>query len=438
MSDTLQRLPPPSISSDGQIQAAADGSGVQLDSVAKAIGNIHIWSRLPELSEDLLDHLGWGLHIDGWEYADSKAKKLWLVENVYDWHRFKGTEYGLALYWRVLLNRELLAASPPTKSFCGASLTNEERQAFEAPHPEIRVYPFRNLGQKCGLVCGGCLGNPGADLARYPNTSDALLRIGQKVELHDPLDGSVTDLHSLLIERENVERIGQEVVEIRKPTTNRGQVCGRVLKGCVIDHQACLRFYTLKLNRAYRNEIERRHTLAIKPSLDPISIYPREIYQPAPAYGVFPTNRWTDVYPDTNRCILNKTCLKPSTAAERVYKSARLFDPARAVPRARRAIKFTGRFCLSGLPAHTASVAVDATARRRGKGMHLGTGITRTNHAYTSSAKKRIDQICNVARLSKRASDKLLLSITNHRVVKASSGVLAGSAKAGDYQMEVF
>jgi hypothetical protein len=438
MSDTLQRLLPPSISSDCQIQAAANGNGVQLDSVAKAIGKIYIWSRLPELSKELLEHLGWGLHIDGWEYADSKAKKLWLVENFYDWHRYKGTEYGLGLYWRALLNRELLAASPPTKSFCGASLTDEERRAFEAPHPEIRVYPFRHQGSKCGLVCGGCLGDPWADLVRYPNTSDALLRIGQKVELHDPLDGSVTDLHRLLIERENVERIGQGVVEIRKPTTRRGQVCGRVLKGSVIDHHARLRLYNLRINRAYQDEIERRTPMAAQPGLEPVGIYPRESYQPAPARGVFPSNRWTDVYPDTNRCILSKTCLKPSTAANRVYKSARLFDPVRAVPRARRAIKFTGRFCLSGLPAHTASVAVDATTKRQGKGMHLGTGITRTNHAYTSSAKKRIDQICHVARLSKRASDKLLLSITNHRVVKASSGVLAGSAKAGDYKLEVF
>jgi P2-related tail formation protein len=42
--------------------------------------------------------LGWGLHIDGWEYADSIEKKRWLIKNFYDWHRLKGTEAGLEMF----------------------------------------------------------------------------------------------------------------------------------------------------------------------------------------------------------------------------------------------------------------------------------------------------------------------------------------------------
>ena len=130
-----------------------------------------------------MDHLAWALHIDGWEYAQTLEKKRWLVKDFHDWHRFKGTEYGLTLYWRVLLGRELFKATPPHTAFCGASLTAAEREAFEAPHPEIRVYPFRHSGHKAGLMLGDCLGDPAMDHPVFPLTSDALLRIGSKIEL---------------------------------------------------------------------------------------------------------------------------------------------------------------------------------------------------------------------------------------------------------------
>ena len=159
MSDLI-RLIPPSIGHDTAMQAAADAAGAQQDKVRNLVSQILLWSRVDELSEAVLDHLAWALHIDGWEYAGTLEKKRWLVKHFHDWHRYKGTEYGLALYWRVLLGRELYKATPPHTAYCGSSLTAAERAAFEAPHPELRIYPVPAFR-----------GQTGAFLRRLPGRS---------------------------------------------------------------------------------------------------------------------------------------------------------------------------------------------------------------------------------------------------------------------------
>jgi len=80
MTDLL-RLLPPSISPDRGIQAAARAAGEQEAAVRELIPRVYLWSRLEELPPEVLEHLGWALHLDGWEYALTRRAKLWLIRH---------------------------------------------------------------------------------------------------------------------------------------------------------------------------------------------------------------------------------------------------------------------------------------------------------------------------------------------------------------------
>ena len=132
----------------------------------------------------------------------ARQKKAWLVKNFYNWHRYKGTEYGLECSCGCSWDARLLAVSPPHKFYWGKSRTAEEQAAFEAPHPEIRAYPFRTKGTKQSFFWGAsCL-----DAGEHYATTDAMYRAGTKVELHDPATGQVTDLQPMLYQSGTLKR----------------------------------------------------------------------------------------------------------------------------------------------------------------------------------------------------------------------------------------
>jgi len=434
----LQRLLPPSISGDAGIQAAAQAAGDQEAIVRALIQNVFIWSRLDDLSETVLDHLGWSLHIDGWEYATTRELKLWLVRNFYEWHIYKGTEYGLSLYWSTLLNRNLLKAEPAHKSYLGTSLTPAEREAFEAPHPEIRAYSFRSYGQKQSLFIGDCLGDPAEGHAVFPAMTDALLRCGHRLELYDPELSQATPLHDLLYERDQVAKLAADIIEVRKPGQAKGQFAGAPLAKPLVSHKAGARLFTLKMERSYSDEIERRIPLSIQPSLQPMSVYYSWAQDPGQAgRRTFLANRWPDQYPDTGgRAYLGASYPHPGDAGIRLYKRFKLFDPDRVKFLRRQPSTFLGGFRLGPLPPHTAEVAVDVAGNLPTGAVSLP-GHAGKGHFTVSNAVTRIAQVRHVGKLAARRSDKVLLSITNRRQIRASTSVLAGAAVAGEYRLEV-
>ncbi len=438
MSDYLTRLLPPSITGDAKIQAASGAAGIELDSSQALSELIYLWSRLDELTEDQLDHLAWHLHVDGYSYAVTREDKLHLVRNFYEFHRYKGTEYGLALYWRTLIGRDLLKAEPAHKSYLGTSLTPGERQAFEEPHPEIRAYPFRTAGSKQSFFNGDCMGDPAENHSIFPAMTDAILRCGHRLELADPILGTATPLHDLLYERDQVDRLAAEVIEVRKPGQAAGQFAGRPLAKPLLDHQARERLFTLKMQRAYGDEIERRIPLSIQPSLQPMSVYYTWAQEAGQAgRRMFLANRWPDEYPDTGgRAYLGACHPHSGDAAMRLYKRFKLFDPSRVEFSRRDTTTFLGAFRLGPLPPHTAEVAVDMEGRLPNGAISLP-GFAGAGHFVISDCAARIAQVRHVGKLAARRSDKILLSITNRRQVRASAGVLAGSVTAGQFRMEV-
>lgn len=432
----LYDLLPPSISGDEAMAAAAEAAGSEDERIAGLIDNVLLWARLDAQPEEILDHIGWGLHIDGWEYATTRELKIWLIRNFYDWHAYKGTVYGLAMYWRVLLGRELLAASPPHKFFWGVSITDEQRAAFQAPHPEIRVYPFKHGGTRAGWIWGQSF--MGAD---HWLQTDAILRIGAAVEQYDPLTGQSMPLHSLQYDTTHAEKLARAETEVRLPGRAAGIFPGAsTFAGFWVDHGAAARLYTLDLAQPYTDQTTLRRPMVTTPGLGPLTIKYTPGAVPGRAVGTFPANRWPDEFQDVGgKCFWGAGQFwVDHEAGDRIYKSVKLFDPARVSFAEKEAAFFWGACRFGGIPAHTAEVAVDMAGRAPKRAAYWGPSMFwGTSALATSDAALRIAQVRGVGKMAKRLSDKIELSITNRKQVRASSGVLAGTVKAGEYRLEV-
>lgn len=397
-----------------------------------------IWSRLPELTEEQLDHLAWHLHIDGYSYAKSKAEKLWLVQNFHDWHRYKGTVHGHALYWRRLLDRSLLGHAPRYNSYCGSSLSAAERKAFEDLHPEIRIYPFRNKGLVRGKFLN-CILCPD-----YLVASDAADRVGRQVYSYDPVIGKEIKLNRL---PEELSVTVDTPVEIARA----GRAAG-LFFGCVapryrhtVDHQAAARIYLLHPTRpsAAAAGSDSLSAQALTPMYSNYSV----AQERGQANGIFLSNRYLDYFAEKGGSTFggylpatqtwHKVYLVKSNAVDRVFKKLKLYDASRAYDGTRNARAFLGSFRLGKTPPHHGEISIDVT----GVGLPLapwpGKGFTGHTYFAVSDAADRIKQVVDVGRMAARASDKILLSIRNHKRAKTSSAYKAGALKAGTYVLRV-
>ncbi len=410
MTNRLLQILPSSIRSQ-PVLPAAESVGDREAVIYNTIPEVAIWSRLDELTEDQLDHLAYHLHLDGYSYLASRAEKLWLVKNFHDWHRYKGTIHGHRLFWRVLLGREVFGHASRQGSFLGRELTDEERKRFEAPHPEIRIYPFRNRALARGIFFN-CITT---QIGRCFLPNDAWERIGKQAYLHDPVTGGETKLN----------RIGgtDDITRIAIRIKAAGQFLGVPSPRFTVDHQPAKRLYTLDLDQPARTVEEESHSLTLTPGLTPMRTWYRDISVIGKGPGIFLdciTTQMGRPYQKTN-------------AADRIYQQFKLYDPDRAIHMAQRSRMFLGMARLGKLPPHTGEIAIDATSKADKRSMFLDACHLGFTCPEICTVNDRILQLAKVGQMAARASDKILLSITNHQQLKASSIHNAGEHYAGQY-----
>ena len=163
--------------------------------------------------------------------------------------------------------------------------------------------------------------------------------------------------------------------------------------------------------------------------------------------GIFPGNRYTHSYPDKGGTILggyipraktqHKIYFVKSDASDRLYKKLKLFDPSRAYDGTRNARAFLGCFRLGKLPAHTGEISVDATGVASQASAFFGNMSIGCTFFTVSDAADRIKQIIDVGRMPARASDKVMISISNYKPACASAAHKSGSIICGAYELKV-
>lgn len=428
----LLDLIPSSIAGDPSIIAAATACQPEIDAVTADTPRVLIYPRLEDLPDAVLDAVAWGWHVDGYDLLATRAERLDVVKRFHEYHVHKGTKYGLALYLSTFLKRPLLGASPPSKSFIGASLTDAEHAAWEAPHPEVRSYPFRHGGQRVGAHVGDFAG------ACFPAITDALLRIGDRVALFDPLTATETALDSLATARDTREAMGVRRVPVALPGQG-GLSCfvGRYVAGYLANQQAAARLYVLDQAAPYVEEFERRVALSSRPSLEPFRVGYDWVGEGGSRGRVcFLGNRWPDGYSEAGGGFVSGHFVR-STARDRIYRKTKLFDPARVAYQPADASTFLGAFLLGAHQPHHAEASVDMQRVQDGNTAFVGGYASSRRFFADLRTPEWIALMRRVGRMAVRRSDKIQVSITNRRQARASSGLLAGSVVAGQYQLEV-
>lgn len=425
---------PASLTWDATIQALAGAVDPIHQEATGTIPVEVIYAALDKLPDAILDAVAWGFHVEGYDLLSTRAERLHVVKTFWDYHRYKGTVHGLEMYLRTFLKRDLLACSPPTKSYCGASLTEAERAAWSANMPELRVYPFRHAGKRQGAFIGNFLG------ATYPNVSDAILRIGDQVTLYDPVDGSETKLDALATSRDVTTRTAAKRVTVRKPgRAGRAMFCGRCLAGfATADTGAASRIYELDMVVGYEDDIARRHALSVRPSLTPVKIGSDEVASPGTrGRRIFLGHRWPDAFPERAACFLEGRFLVPSSAGDRLYRMTKLYDESRALFSRRATSTFLGAFKLGAVRPHHAEAAVDMQRDAPARAMFLGRHLA-GRHICDLATGDWIGRMRRVGRMAMRLSDRILVSINNRRQIRASESLVCGAVVCGEYQLEAF
>nr|DAR87946.1 MAG TPA: tail protein [Caudoviricetes sp.] len=87
LKDTL----PSSIANDANVQALAEVVTLKLMALMPFVDRLTILSHLNELSTPILDELAWHLHVDFYDEAVAREKKIKLILSSIAWHRRKGT-----------------------------------------------------------------------------------------------------------------------------------------------------------------------------------------------------------------------------------------------------------------------------------------------------------------------------------------------------------
>lgn len=91
----LGQLLPPSIRDDPTMSALGQAADPQLQAVAGFIALCLLLPRLDSLPDSILDQLAWQYHIEGYDKADTTARKREMVGQAIELHRYKGTPWAV-------------------------------------------------------------------------------------------------------------------------------------------------------------------------------------------------------------------------------------------------------------------------------------------------------------------------------------------------------
>lgn len=118
--------------------------GRAVDEASAALADVPVplaalWNPLT-CPESHLAWLAWALSVDVWDDAWPVEAKRDMTARALQLHRLKGTLAGIRAYVEAAGGVIVRAETPPATAYAGASLTADERAAYLATLPQIRIY----------------------------------------------------------------------------------------------------------------------------------------------------------------------------------------------------------------------------------------------------------------------------------------------------------
>lgn len=359
-----------------------------------------------ECPPELLAYLAYELSVDLWDEQWPLAKKRSVIARSIGLSRIKGTEAAIREAVGIMDGNVLSVIVPPDSLFLSVTRTPEEKAAWLAKMPQLRVYPRRMPATFAGFHVGAPLAGA------FPLVSDAFFHATPRTTIWRK--GVETELLTLERRREDPTITeAEELVEAREPGASAGFHIGQSLSGFTLKSTAAQRVYTVRTRTSLT--IPRSDHLAAEfagPSLDPVDVRAESIREPAPMFGLW--SRGAIPGSGVSRFMIN------SRARLHVFKRIHLYDPdvPGAAHSGRTYLGYNFRF---GQPAYTAEIKVDITQKRPPAAFSpLVYGF------MTAPNQERKRAVTEAIITHKSLRDKIYLDTRTKDVLTAGLGVVAG------------
>lgn len=359
------------------------------------------WRCPPEF----LPHLAFEFSVDLWDEAWPLAKKRSVVARAMRLARIKGTEAGLAEAVSIMGGEVLAVRTPQQKLFLHTSRTPEQKAAWLAKMPQLRVYPKRPRHPFVGFYAGGHLAKA------FAATSEAFFQATPRVTLWR--QGVETDLLVLDRRREDPTITeAEEFLRVRQRAPSTGFHCGQALPGFLAASTAKDRVFNIRTRRTLQIPGTDRLALDLaRPSLEPIDIRPETVRERRPFHGLFCGG------------FIGATISRHTMTSQArlgVFKRIYLLDPE--VPGSSQPGKtYLGYNFRFPLPAYTAELKV-AIRHQRPPAAFMPFSYGYLVPTDPSAKRKVVEAV--LTHQSRR--DRILLNTHTRDVVRAGEGVVGG------------
>ena len=357
-------------------------------------------SALPHLADQF--HMR---HTVAWRRAKTDAERRGLVKAGIQRHRIKGTLAGFRLAAADAGAELVRAITPPAKLFASPALTLDERNAFVARYPQLRLYRYRVIGQRQGAM----LHQAHLGARAFPLISDAWLRILPRAYLWR--EGVEVELTSVERTTRTATHQAETITEVREPGKAAGLAFCAFYPRHLAKSNAGRRIYRLKLTETYQESQDAVRRTAVQPGMSAIDVHFDQIAVPGQARGLFAGQLLTG-QPRT------------STARDRLYQRLYLFDPDVAVGRRTAGLHLNqGRL---SMPAYHAELAVRISGRIQPK------AAWRFTHGHlVTQPQDNLDDCLEAMRDVARGADRIAIDTAINHPATAGEQNQAGALAAG-------
>jgi hypothetical protein len=354
----------------------------------------------------LLPWLAWAEDARYWRNDFSIEEKRALTAGSWNLHRRAGTLWAFKTMARLSGASIDKAIVPPAKAFLSPSLSRGERNQFLKRYPELRIYRYRDHGQRSGVYRHRYYAGK-----TWLPLSDAEARFAPRAFL--VRDGVETALATTeRVNRSDVKN-AMTLTEIRIPAdAGQASFCIGHHQHYLINMNASTRFHRLALTGIYHDSGDQLRRVVIEPGLAPVEVH----YDLVADIGVAGQGQFASRP-------LSKPCAA-STAGDRLYKRSYLFDPEIAVQR-RQASLFCGAFRL-GMPAFHGELMLKIPGRRnRLSAARFVRGFTLAHDPAV------LNNTLGALRDVARAADRIAINTHINRPATAGLTITAGPLQAG-------
>lgn len=358
-----------------------------------------------ECPPELLPYLAYEFSVDLWNEAWPLVKKRAVIAGALRLAALKGTEAGLTQAIAIMGGEVREVVAPPNTLFLTVTRTPEEKAAWLAKMPQLRIYPKRIPAPFAGLYVG-------RHLEGFTLKSEAFFHATPRVTLWRR--GVETELLTLERRRQD-DTITQaeEFIEARDKGPSPGFHIGQALGGFLHRSRASERVYTIRTRSTLT--IPGSDALAAEfaqPSLTPIDVRAETIREAAPVFGIWSGGAILGA--GVSRYLVN------SRARLHVFKRVHLYDPE--IPaQAHAGRTFLGYNFRFGQPAFTAEIKVEIRQKRPPAA--FSPFVYGFMVAPDPSAKRGV---LDAVRTHQARRDRILINTHTRDVARAGAGFIAG------------